>query len=80
MADQPPVPLTPPTPAMQPAYLPAPNPAMQPAHLPAPNPVMTSTASSHRLLPVAPPGQDIVTLLRQREAQGHVLALLNLLN
>ena len=77
MADQLPAPLPPPTLVPQPAQLP---PVPQPAQLPPPNPSMTPTASSHRMLPVAPPGQDIVTLMRQREAQGHVLALLNLLN
>ena len=34
---------------------------------------LVPTAGNHRLLPAAPPGQDVVTLLRQREAQGQVL-------
>ena len=33
----------------------------------------TPSAHTHRLLPAAPPGQDVVTLLRQREARGQVL-------
>ena len=44
------------------AHLPA------PAHLPAHNP----NASAHRIPPVAAPGQNIIHLLRQREAHGHV--------
>ena len=32
-------------------------------------------AQSHRLQPLAPPGQDVVTLLRQRETQGLHLAV-----
>ena len=32
-------------------------------------------ASSHRLRPLAPPGQDVITLLKQQESQGLHLAI-----
>ena len=66
----------PPMPAQAP--LPPAAPASAPrASLPAAPPVAgrgLPPAAAHRQVPVAQPGQDIITLLKQREAQGHVLS------
>ena len=60
---QQPVHLPLPLPVMADQHPAPPTPVMQPAQLPPPNPVMTPTALSHRLQPVAPPGQDIIEVI-----------------
>ena len=67
-----------------PVQLPPPAMTLQPARAPeAPLPAALPDlgrrlppAALHRQAPVGQPGQDIITLLRQREAQGHVLSSL----
>ena len=69
--------LPPPVPAPAlPASPPPPAPGPPPALVqPQPTPQCTPTASTHRHQPLAPPGTDVVTKLRQMEREGSHLAI-----